>query len=59
MIDYERLERDLRNIKPYSRAYYIVKEVVDKWGHWKPRARGGSFRKGADVRRGGRFGGDR
>lgn len=45
------LEKVLLEIKPYSKAYYVVKRVVDSWGHWRPLPKGGAFRPGYDERR--------
>lgn len=52
MINYIALEEALKDIRPYSRGYYVVQTAVKQWGHWKGKPRGGSFKKGPDPRRG-------
>lgn len=50
-IDYDELEKALKNMKPRQKLFEMVKAEMIKRDRWKPEKRGVGFKKGDDPRR--------
>jgi hypothetical protein len=51
-LDYDEVERQLKDMQPYHKLYKLVQAEMKRRGHWKAKPRGKEFQKGHDERRG-------
>lgn len=50
-MNYQQIEQELAVMTERSRLYILVKNELEKRGHWKAAPRGKSFNRGEDSRR--------
>lgn len=51
LIDYVAIEAALKEMKPQTKLFELVKAEMKRRGYWKTKARGKAFDKGYDPRR--------